>query len=160
MQLDFFPSRTLTLYLAKLFVVRIFAVLVMLVLVLLALDLLSHAHVVPLVIWDEVEPRAPDGDGLLALRDIETGRRRGLWLRPVIRRRWKDAFAQRRADLQKLFEQAAKGRPDHGCHRPCRRHVADPAGGHAVEGAGRHPPGPGAKTTSAGVILAINSADR
>lgn len=41
MQLDFFPSRTLTLYLAKLFVVRIAAVLVMLVLVLLALDLLS-----------------------------------------------------------------------------------------------------------------------
>ncbi|MFL0355631.1 LPS export ABC transporter permease LptG [Erythrobacter sp. GH1-10] len=41
MQLDFFPSRTLTLYLAKMFVVRIFAVLVMLVLVLMALDLLS-----------------------------------------------------------------------------------------------------------------------
>ena len=41
MQLDFFPSRTLTLYLAKLFVVRILAVLVMLVLVLLMLDLLS-----------------------------------------------------------------------------------------------------------------------
>ena len=41
MQLDFFPSRTLTLYLARLFVVRILAVLVMLVLVLLALDLLS-----------------------------------------------------------------------------------------------------------------------
>lgn len=41
MQLDFFPSRTLTLYLAKLFVVRIIAVLFMLVLVLLALDLLS-----------------------------------------------------------------------------------------------------------------------
>ncbi len=41
MQLDFFPSRTLTLYLAKMFVVRIFAVLVMLVLVLMMLDLLS-----------------------------------------------------------------------------------------------------------------------
>ncbi|WP_299194311.1 LPS export ABC transporter permease LptG [uncultured Erythrobacter sp.] len=41
MQLDFFPSRTLTLYLAKMFVVRIFAVLVMLVLVLMALDLLG-----------------------------------------------------------------------------------------------------------------------
>jgi lipopolysaccharide export system permease protein len=40
-QLDFFPSRTLTLYLARLFVVRIFAVLVMLVLVLLMLDLLA-----------------------------------------------------------------------------------------------------------------------
>ncbi|MFM7403902.1 MAG: LPS export ABC transporter permease LptG [Erythrobacter sp.] len=43
MQLDFFPSRTLTLYLAKLFVVRIVAVLVMLVVVLLALDLLSES---------------------------------------------------------------------------------------------------------------------
>ena len=41
MQLDFFPSRTLTLYLAKLSIVRILAVLVMLVLVLLALDLLG-----------------------------------------------------------------------------------------------------------------------
>ncbi|MEE4152855.1 MAG: LPS export ABC transporter permease LptG [Erythrobacter sp.] len=41
MQLDFFPSRTLTTYLAKMFVIRIAAVLVMLVLVLMALDLLS-----------------------------------------------------------------------------------------------------------------------
>ena len=41
MQLDFFPSRTLTLYLAKMFIVRILAVLVMLVLVLLMLDLLT-----------------------------------------------------------------------------------------------------------------------
>ena len=41
MQLDFFPSRTLTTYLAKMFVARILAVLVMLVLVLLMLDLLS-----------------------------------------------------------------------------------------------------------------------
>jgi lipopolysaccharide export system permease protein len=41
MQLDFFPSRTLTLYLAKLFIARILAVLVMLVLVLMMLDLLS-----------------------------------------------------------------------------------------------------------------------
>lgn len=41
MQLDFFPSRTLTLYLARLFIVRILAVLVMLVVVLMALDLLG-----------------------------------------------------------------------------------------------------------------------
>ena len=40
--LDFFPSRTLTYYLAKLFIVRILAVLVILVLVLLALDLLAE----------------------------------------------------------------------------------------------------------------------
>lgn len=68
-----------------------------------ALDLLSHAYVVPMVIWDAAEPRAPDGEGLLALRDIETGRRRGLWLRPQIRRRWEDAFAQRREALDKMF---------------------------------------------------------
>ncbi len=41
MLFDFFPSRTLTWYLAKTFVVRILAVLVMLVLVLLMLDLLG-----------------------------------------------------------------------------------------------------------------------
>ena len=43
MQLDFFPSKTLTFYLARLFIVRIFAVLVMLVLVLMMLDLLSNS---------------------------------------------------------------------------------------------------------------------
>ena len=43
MQFDFFPSKTLTLYLAKLFVIRVFAVLLMLVLVLQALDLLSQS---------------------------------------------------------------------------------------------------------------------
>ena len=41
MHFEFFPSRTLTFYLSKLFVVRILAVLVMLVLVLMALDLLG-----------------------------------------------------------------------------------------------------------------------
>ncbi len=41
MSFDFFPSSTLTIYLAKMFVMRILAVLVMLVLVLMMLDLLS-----------------------------------------------------------------------------------------------------------------------
>jgi lipopolysaccharide export system permease protein len=41
--LDFFPSGTLTRYLAKTFIVRILAVLVMLVLVLMMLDLLSNS---------------------------------------------------------------------------------------------------------------------
>jgi lipopolysaccharide export system permease protein len=41
MQLDFFPSRTLTMYLSKLFFVRIIAMLAVLVLVLMMLDLLS-----------------------------------------------------------------------------------------------------------------------
>ena len=53
MQLDFFPSRTLTLYLAKMFVVRIVAVLIMLVLVLMALDLLGSSG----------DILAPEGNG-------------------------------------------------------------------------------------------------
>lgn len=43
MQLDFFPSKTLTLYLSRLFITRILAVLVMLVLVLQLLDLLGES---------------------------------------------------------------------------------------------------------------------
>ena len=43
MHIDFFPSRTLTVYLAKTFIVRIVAVLLMLVLVLQMLDLLSES---------------------------------------------------------------------------------------------------------------------
>jgi lipopolysaccharide export system permease protein len=65
-QFDFFPSRTLTLYLAKLFVVRIFAVLVMLVLILQMLDLLSESGKILAVkgngeaqLWTYVSLRAP-----------------------------------------------------------------------------------------------------
>ncbi|MDE8652390.1 LPS export ABC transporter permease LptG [Novosphingobium album (ex Liu et al. 2023)] len=43
MQLEFFPSRTLTMYLSRLFVTRIIAVLLMLVLVLQMLDLLGES---------------------------------------------------------------------------------------------------------------------
>jgi len=43
MQLEFFPSRTLMLYLSRLFVTRIIAVLIMLVLVLMMLDLLGES---------------------------------------------------------------------------------------------------------------------
>lgn len=66
MQLDFFPSRTLTLYLAKMFVVRILAVLVMLVLVLMMLDLLSTSGDILAVegngeaeLWTYVSLRVP-----------------------------------------------------------------------------------------------------
>ena len=43
MQMEFFPSRTLTVYLSRLFITRILAVLVMLVLVLMMLDLLGKS---------------------------------------------------------------------------------------------------------------------
>ena len=43
MEMEFFPSRTLVLYLSRLFITRILAVLVMLVLVLMILDLLGES---------------------------------------------------------------------------------------------------------------------
>lgn len=66
MQFDFFPSRRLTIYLAKLFVTRTLAVLVMLVLVLQMLDLLSESGKILAYpgngesqLWTYVSMRAP-----------------------------------------------------------------------------------------------------
>lgn len=66
MQLDFFPSRTLTLYLARLFITRVLGVLVMLVLILQMLDLLSESGKIleyagngQAQLWTYVTLRAP-----------------------------------------------------------------------------------------------------
>ena len=66
MQFDFFPSRRLTIYLAKTFVVRIVAVLLMLVLVLQALDMLSESGNILAVpgngqtqLWEYLSLRVP-----------------------------------------------------------------------------------------------------
>jgi lipopolysaccharide export system permease protein len=66
MQLEFFPSRTLTLYLSRLFISRVVGVLLMLVLVLQMLDLLSesgkileHAGNGQAQLWTYVTLRAP-----------------------------------------------------------------------------------------------------
>ncbi|MCW1428689.1 LPS export ABC transporter permease LptG [Novosphingobium sp. JCM 18896] len=66
MQLDFFPSRTLTLYLARLFITRVLGVLLMLVLVLQMLDLLSESGKIleyqgngQAQLWTYVTLRAP-----------------------------------------------------------------------------------------------------
>lgn len=67
------------------------------------LDLLSHAYVVPLVIWDPAEVQPPKRDGLMPLRDVESGRRSTVWLRPSMRTRWHEAVERRRAELNALF---------------------------------------------------------
>jgi lipopolysaccharide export system permease protein len=66
MQLEFFPSRTLTLYLARLFVVRIFAMLALLVLVIQTLDLLGESGKILAVpgngeaqLWSYIAMRVP-----------------------------------------------------------------------------------------------------
>jgi hypothetical protein len=68
-----------------------------------ALDALAHAFVVPMIAWDPAETTPPDAQGLLAVRDAETGARRTLWLREGLRREWREAVAARRAELNALF---------------------------------------------------------
>lgn len=67
------------------------------------LDLLAHSYVVPLVVWDRAEVQPPTHDGLMPLRDVESGRRSTLWMRPRMRARWHEAVERRRGELNGLF---------------------------------------------------------
>ncbi len=67
------------------------------------LDLLSHAFVVPLVIWDRAEIQPPAQNGFAMLRDVESGSQRTVWLRPRLRSRWHEAVARRRKELDGIF---------------------------------------------------------
>jgi uncharacterized protein (DUF58 family) len=67
------------------------------------LDLLTHAYVVPLILWDPVETQPPPRDSLVFARDAESGARRTLWLRPKLRAQWIDAINQRRTELNSIF---------------------------------------------------------
>ena len=68
-----------------------------------ALDLLTHASVVPLIVWDRAEIEPPASNGFALLRDSESGAARTLWLRPRLRARWHEAVAQRREQLERIF---------------------------------------------------------
>ena len=71
------------------------------------LDLLVHAYVVPIVVWDRAETEPPADNALAALRDSESGVRRTLWIRPKVRDKWREAVANRRATLDRLFSERA-----------------------------------------------------
>jgi hypothetical protein len=68
-----------------------------------ALDLLAQAYVVPMVLWDSAEMHPPEHDGLVSLRDAESGAMRTLWLRPGLRSDWRNAVAARRAEIDRIF---------------------------------------------------------
>lgn len=68
-----------------------------------ALERLGQAFVVPIVVWDPQEIEPPSANGIVAARDAESGGERTLWLRPALRARWRQAVADRRAELQRLF---------------------------------------------------------
>ena len=72
-----------------------------------ALDSLSRAFVVPVVVWDDAEVQPPRHNGLMSLRDAESGAQRTLWMRPTLRARWGERVAARRAQLDSLFARHA-----------------------------------------------------
>ncbi|GAC1623828.1 MAG: hypothetical protein NVS9B10_09150 [Nevskia sp.] len=72
------------------------------------LDQLARAWLVPLVIWDPAELEPPAENGMVALRDAESGAERMLWLRPKLRAQWRDAAQARRAAIQEFFLQRGR----------------------------------------------------
>ena len=67
------------------------------------LDKLGNLLVVPLVVWDKAEIEPPAQNGLLAVRDAESGRIRRLWLRHELKRQWRDTVTRRRHEIGALF---------------------------------------------------------
>lgn len=67
------------------------------------LDTLSHACVVPIVVWDAAELTPPEDGKLLAVHDMESGARRTVWLSQRVRGQWREAVARRRAEIEALF---------------------------------------------------------
>ena len=68
-----------------------------------ALDLMSHATVIPIVVWDPAETNPPSENTLAALSDMESGSRRTLWLRPKLRDDWRRSVELRRAEIDEFF---------------------------------------------------------
>jgi hypothetical protein len=68
-----------------------------------ALDRLADSLVVPMVMWSTPELQPPARDGLAIMRDVETGERRSLWMRPRLRARWQSATHARKEELERLM---------------------------------------------------------
>jgi uncharacterized protein (DUF58 family) len=73
----------------------------------IVLGYLAHITVVPIVVWDPAEIEPPARNALATLRDAESGARTTLWVRPRLREQWRQAVAQRRAEINSLL--AARG---------------------------------------------------
>ena len=129
MQLDFFPSRTITLYLARLFAVRIAAMLAILVLVLMMLDLLGKSGDILAVpgngqaeVWRYVSLRLPQHllDAIKAAanaRDVPHPSLIKVWLQEKLQ-----SFQQRREaaaaeEAKAAKDKAEKEKADANCTR-------------------------------------------
>lgn len=67
------------------------------------LDAFAPHDLVPVVLWDSAECERLPNWGLAEIRDPESGETRRLFLRPSLRQRIKESFAERRAALANLF---------------------------------------------------------
>lgn len=68
------------------------------------LESLGRHDVVPIVVADSAEETALPPFGLIDVRDLESGRRRTVFMRPALRRRWLAQAAARRQSLRRLFQ--------------------------------------------------------
>ncbi len=66
----------------------------------LLLDTLAKHWVVPVILWDCAELEPAEGWGLKTLRDLETGRRRLMLMRPALRKTIRADWVNRRDALQ------------------------------------------------------------
>lgn len=72
------------------------------------LGTLVRHDVVPVVLWDSAEFERLPARGLAYVEDPETGERRRLWMRPSLREKFREAFAQRREALTRLCAQRGR----------------------------------------------------
>lgn len=68
-----------------------------------SLNMLSRHHVVPIVIWDADEYLNLPKFGLSTIADLQTGQVRTLFFREALRKKFEQAFLERRQALQTLF---------------------------------------------------------
>lgn len=68
------------------------------------LDTLTHAYVIPMIVWDRSEIEPPGQGSLLSVDDSETGARRTLWLRDKTRNDWREGVQRRRTEINTLFD--------------------------------------------------------
>ncbi len=69
------------------------------------LPMLSHHHVVPVVLWDENEYENLPNFGFTTLIDPETGEQRTLFFRRALRERFQTMFSDRKKQLSEIFTQ-------------------------------------------------------
>ena len=67
------------------------------------LDKLANTTVVPMVIWDKAEVVPPDAGQLLFAREIESARKRQLWISEPKRRQWLENVQAQREQLTRVF---------------------------------------------------------